>query len=130
MSEVVVYFDGVCGLCNHTVDLLLRLDRRGRLRFAPLQGETARRELGPEAGIDPQSFVVTHGGQRFERSAAVLETLRQLGGGYKLLLGLSVLPARWRDRMYNAVAARRYRWFGKRDTCRIPTAAERERFLP
>jgi predicted DCC family thiol-disulfide oxidoreductase YuxK len=125
----ILFFDGVCGLCNGLVDRLLRWDRRGALRFAPLQGETARRMLGADAAnlLDTVVLVDSRGTAR--RSEAILRAFGHLGGAWWLLGALRIVPRPVRDGLYGFVAVRRYRWFSKRDTCRLPAAAERERFL-
>lgn len=127
----VVFFDGVCGLCNGTVDWLLARDRRARLRFAPLQGETARRLLGelPEDALE-WTFLLRDGAGTHERSDAVLGALQHVGGPWSLIRVLRLVPRALRDAVYRFVARRRYRWFGRRDACRLPSTAERERFLP
>jgi predicted DCC family thiol-disulfide oxidoreductase YuxK len=126
----IVFFDGVCGLCNRFVDLLLRADRRGVLRFAPLQGETARRMLPPLEG-EPSAWTVVFLDERGVqvRSDAVLAIAARLGGAMGLLAWLRVVPRGLRDRTYRFVARHRYRWFGQREGCRVPSAADRERFL-
>ena len=125
----IVYFDGTCGLCNAWVDLLLRLDGGAKLLFAPLQGETSRNRLSPNPSLDTVVFQDGRGAAR--RSEAVLRILEALGGPWPILAALARrIPAHWRDGIYDGIAARRYRWFGRRDTCRVPTPEERERFLP
>ncbi len=127
----IVFFDGTCGLCNAWVDFLLRVDRKQRLRFAPLQGETARERLPirPRSGLETIALLDERG--IAERSEAVLRILEALGSPWRAPARLlRRMPLRWRDGFYDGVAARRYRWFGKRDACRVPAAAERERFLP
>jgi predicted DCC family thiol-disulfide oxidoreductase YuxK len=129
-SPSIVFFDGVCGLCNGFVDALLRLDRRRRLRFAPLQGETARGRLAAPYREGLGAVVLLDECGISERSEAVLRILSRLGQPWRTLACLGrVIPRRWRDRLYDAIAARRYRWFGQRDTCRVPTPQEREQFL-
>src|SRR5690349_493220 len=92
-GELVVFFDGVCNLCNGAVDLLLRLDRGERLRFAPLQGVTARRELGAQPPGPPASIVVRDGERTYVRSAAARRIGAALGGGWRLLAAMvAVLP--------------------------------------
>jgi predicted DCC family thiol-disulfide oxidoreductase YuxK len=126
----VVFFDGVCGLCNRSVDFILRHDGRGRFRFAPLQGEHAARELPPSDAASMNSLVLQRGGVLYRRSAAVVRILWGLGGFWKLLGGLLwLVPLPLRDLGYRAVSACRYRLWGKKETCRIPTADERSRFL-
>lgn len=132
-GKPILFFDGVCGLCNRFVDLMLKADSRGQFLYAPLQGETARRMLGPrdqaQAG-DPHSFVFLEKDKRYEQSSAVLLALRRLGGAWRLTGLLFVFPRPIRDFVYRIVARNRYRWFGRRDECRLPTPEERDRFLP
>ncbi|MXZ76439.1 MAG: DUF393 domain-containing protein [Gemmatimonadetes bacterium] len=146
----MLFFDGVCGLCNRFVDFMLRTDSQHRFRFAPLQGETARRLLGveDEAGDDepddptsrdsqagdlpsdePRSFIFLDTDGRFEQSDAVLHAMARLGGAWRLIAVLYVFPRPLRDCVYRTVARNRYRWFGRRDACRLPTPEERGRFL-
>lgn len=126
----VIFFDGVCGLCNAWVDFVLARDTRHRFRFGPLQGETAREwlKLPPDAALDSVTLVDTGG--TYRKSAAVSRILIGLGGLW-FLCGwlLWLIPRPLRDWGYDFVARRRYRWFGKKETCRLPTPAERERFV-
>ncbi len=127
----VLYFDGVCGLCNRSVDFILSRDRRGSIRFAPLQGETAKlRKNAVDTNISTVVWTDAHG-RDFLRSAAAVRVLWQLGGVW-LLIGwlLWLIPLPLRDLGYRIIAMNRYRLFGKKETCRLPTAAERARFLP
>jgi predicted DCC family thiol-disulfide oxidoreductase YuxK len=128
----VVLFDGDCNLCNGIVDRLLRLDRDATLRLAPLQSRAGQRLL-VDHGLDPgrrDTLVVIAGGRAHLRSDAALAVAAALPVPWSWLRALRVVPRRWRDRLYGAVARRRARWFGTRATCRVPTAAERARFLP
>lgn len=129
-GPTVLYFDGVCNLCNRLVDWLLRRDRTGRLRFAPLQGETAAAGLPPEVLASPPTVVLQRNGRLATRSTAAIEAVALLGGPWRAIALLKVVPRPLRDAAYDALAARRYAWFGRRDTCRLPDAAERDRFLP
>lgn len=127
----IVFFDGVCGLCDHTVKRLLRLDSRHTLRFAPLQGATAGQLLETADVKELKSLVVydQHGTARY--STAVVRILWHLGGLYRVLsYSLWLIPRPIRNLGYRFVAARRYRWFGKHDACRLPQPGEQERFLP
>jgi predicted DCC family thiol-disulfide oxidoreductase YuxK len=127
----ILFFDGACGLCNGWVDRFLRADRRGVLRFATLQGETARRLL-PPLPEDPSawSLVLLDRGRTRAESDAALEACRLVGGRYALLALARFVPRFLRRPLYRGVARRRYRWFGRRESCRVPTEAERGRFLP
>jgi predicted DCC family thiol-disulfide oxidoreductase YuxK len=131
MDHPVVFFDGVCNLCNRTIDFLVRHDRKRRFRFAPLQGETAKAMI-PEhvATGDYDSFVLVEDGRVSTRSTAALRLLAGLGGLWTLALGLLVVPAPLRDAVYRLIAQNRYRWFGKRSSCRLPTPEERQLFMP
>ncbi len=127
----IVFFDGVCGLCNATVDLLLRIDTRQIFLFAPLQGETARRALGvPPADASEWSILLLDERGLHQRSDAALEICRRLGWPWALLGLLRWVPRGLRDAGYRVIARNRYRWFGRHETCRVPTPEERERFLP
>lgn len=133
----IVFFDGYCNLCNGTVDFLIRHDRHRRLRFSSLQSPPGMRELGAAgsegtrdegAGI-PASVVLSYQGERYRESGAVLRSVSLLGGPWRLARVLLLIPAPLRDGVYRFVAARRYRWFGRRDACRVPSPEERDRFL-
>jgi predicted DCC family thiol-disulfide oxidoreductase YuxK len=126
----IVYFDGVCGLCNGSVDFLLRRDRAQVLCFTPLQGDIARERLGPQAQGDPDSFVLEDADGIWRRSDAALRIARHLGGAWRCLGVLRVIPRPVRDALYDFVARNRYRWFGRKETCRLPAPDERSRFLP
>ena len=127
----VVFFDGICGLCNRFVDFVLSRDRRGAIRFAPLQGETARRGASSETRSFDTIVWVDSSHRKFVRSAAAVRVLWRLGGVWSLIGWLLwLVPRPLRDVGYRLVAANRYRWFGKKDACRLPSPAESERFLP
>lgn len=131
----VIYFDGVCGLCNRFVQFVLRYDREHLFRFAPLQGESFRRDAeASKHPVQSDSLVVVWNageGRRetFQRGKAVLQVLRQLPGCRRLAALLGLLPLSWLDRLYELVAAHRYRFFGKTAICRKPTGEEKRYFL-
>ncbi len=135
-DQPLVLYDGVCGLCNRTVRFVLRRDKRGVFRFAPLQSDLGQ-ELLQRHGRDPRElqtiYVVLERGTSAEhllnRSAAAQEICRRLGGIWRLCAVFNVLPRSWRDALYDFVARRRYRWFGKYESCPLPRPEERERFL-
>jgi predicted DCC family thiol-disulfide oxidoreductase YuxK len=133
----IVFYDGVCGLCNRLVRFLLRRDRHARLRFAPLQGPLARTELGRH-GYDPSDldtvYVIADRHTPSERvlakSPAIFHALDSLGGGWRVLARAgSFVPVALADAVYDAVAARRYRTFGKLESCPIPPPEWRARFI-
>lgn len=128
----VVFYDGVCGLCDRLVQFLLRRDHAGRLRFAALQGPFAQATLTAR-GRDPSRldtvYVLTSDGRLLERGRAVLFVLGELGGGWRLVRAFSILPTFVLDVAYALVARTRLRLFGKLDTCRLPSPSERARFV-
>jgi predicted DCC family thiol-disulfide oxidoreductase YuxK len=133
----ILLYDGRCALSDRWIRLLARADRRGVLRFAPLDGETAAPIVArrPQiAAVDSLVFVAPDaaGGEKVAlRSAAVVEALRAVGGAWRLAAALlALVPRPLRDRAYDFVAARRRRWFGEIAECPLPPPAERRRFLP
>ncbi len=127
----IIYFDGICGLCSRAVDFVIRRDHRRQFRFAPLQGETARRQLNIQPGETLTTIILTDECGRYVQSDAVWRVLDRLGGRWRLAGGcLRLVPVPLRNVAYRYIANRRYRWFGKRTACRLPTSAEREQFLP
>jgi predicted DCC family thiol-disulfide oxidoreductase YuxK len=127
----IVFFDGECVLCNSAVDFILRADKDETFLFAPLQGRTAERVLGP-LGADPGTWSIMLFDEDgvHDQSDAALRICRRLGGGWQLLSLAKVLPRGLRDTAYRWIARNRYRWFGRHDTCRVPSPSERARFLP
>ena len=132
VEHPIVFYDGDCALCDRFVRWMLRRDRRQhRYRFAPLQGETARRMIRVDAG-DPGEWsvvLVDHAGEH-RRSTATLRAIAGLGGVWRAAGLLLLLPAALRDRLYRLVARNRYRWFGRAPACALPSPDERGRFLP
>jgi predicted DCC family thiol-disulfide oxidoreductase YuxK len=133
----LLLYDGFCALCDGTVKFLLRIDRRGALRYAPLAGETAAAIAArrPEIRqVDSVALVSADddGGERVAlRSAAVVGALRAVGGGWRLAAALlALVPRPLRDWGYDFVARRRKRWFGELEACPLPPPAARSRFLP
>lgn len=131
MTHPVVLFDGVCNLCNGSVQFILKRDPQARFRFASLQSE-AGRSLLVEHGLDPDalsSVVVIEDGRVWQESSAALRIARHLPGAWKLLRVFIVIPRPLRDAVYRLIARNRYRWFGKSETCWLPTPELKGRFL-
>lgn len=129
-DEPLWLFDGVCNLCSGSVRAVLAIDRKGLIRFTPIQSAYGR-QLALAHGVDPDqptSFLFLDGGRALEKSAAILALLRRLGPPWSWLAVLGVLPGSWLDRAYDWLAANRYRLLGKRATCMLPTPAQRARF--
>src|SRR5437773_11612434 len=130
-AHAVILFDGVCNFCNRSVNFVIKRDKRGYFRFAPWQ-ERKGAEIAHRHGIDPEqrdTFVLIENGRAYRKSGAALRVVRRLGGMYTLAFGLVAIPPFVRDFAYDWFARRRYRWFGKRDECMVPTPEVRERFL-
>ena len=127
----VVVFDGVCNLCNRAVQFILDHDRRGALLLTANQSEAGQRLLaGRTSGASPEDTIfLVDNGRIHERSTAALRIARALGFPWSLLYAFVIVPRPLRDLAYKWIARNRYRWFGKRESCRLPRAGEAERFL-
>jgi predicted DCC family thiol-disulfide oxidoreductase YuxK len=131
-GKTILLFDGVCHVCNASVAFLLRHDRKGRMYFAPYQSETGR-ALSAAYGLsssDLNSVAVIHNEVCYTKTAAVVQALKLLGSGWVVpafLMGL--VPTVVSNAVYDWVARNRYKWFGQKEACMIPTPAQRKRFL-
>ena len=131
-SRFLVLYDGECGLCDRTVQWLLKRDRKNVLRYAPLGGETAKRFVKQQGPVDTLVLVEELQGQAllFRRSRAMFRILSQLGGIWRVVAWLRFLPQFFTDAGYRLIAHYRIAWFGRIDACRVPDASVRDRFLP
>lgn len=131
MSNHIVFFDGVCNLCNWSVDFILSRDTRGVFQFASLQSEAAQQLLNDHQANtrEMRTIVLLKDEILYYRSNAALEIVRDLRYPWPLLYVFKLVPGFLRDAVYRLISRNRYRWFGKRNTCRIPTSEERARFL-
>ncbi len=131
VNQPVILFDGVCNFCSFWVNFAIKRDRKKKLKFAPLQGEAANKLL-PQHNINPSSLssvVFIDHGKAWTQSSAAIRICKHLDGGWKLFYGLIIIPKFIRDFIYNIVARNRYKWFGKKESCMVPTPELRERFL-
>jgi predicted DCC family thiol-disulfide oxidoreductase YuxK len=129
--NLIVLFDGLCNLCCAAVDFIIAHDRRERIHFCPLQSEAAHQLLAkgqPYQG-STGAIVFIENGRSCSGSTAWFLIAKYLDGWWPLLYVLLAVPRRIRDLAYNLIANNRYKWFGKRDTCRVPTEDTRRRFL-
>ncbi|HIB47827.1 MAG TPA: thiol-disulfide oxidoreductase DCC family protein [Flavobacteriaceae bacterium] len=127
----IILFDGVCNLCNSSVTFVIKRDTNDVFRFAALQ-EAPGQALIKKHGIDPaetDSIILVSGDKAYTKSTAALKIARQLGGGYPLLYAFMIVPKFIRNWMYDYVAKNRYRWYGKKESCMIPTPELRSKFL-
>jgi predicted DCC family thiol-disulfide oxidoreductase YuxK len=132
MAASVIVFDGVCMLCSRWVDFVLRRDPHGRYKFAAMQTASGRALL-IEHGIDPDdplSFLLLEDNKGYTDTDAIVRILRSFGPGCKFIaLLVSIVPRFVRDPLYRWIARNRYRMFGQRAACRVPTADIADRFL-
>jgi predicted DCC family thiol-disulfide oxidoreductase YuxK len=130
-GKAIVLFDGVCNFCNGTVNFIIRRDRENRFRFAALQSEAGQELLRQydlnAPGID--SVILIENGKAFTHSTAALKIARHLGGSWQIFSVFQFVPQRVRDFFYRLFARNRYRLFGKRDVCMMPTPEIKARFL-
>jgi predicted DCC family thiol-disulfide oxidoreductase YuxK len=129
-SKSIVLFDGVCNVCNDAVNFIIDRDPRKRFQFASLQSEVGQR-LRQEysLGTDLETMALIEGRRAYVRSSAALQVVRRLAGLWPLLYVAILVPTFIRDAAYRYFAHHRYRWFGKREACRVPTPEIRARFL-
>ena len=139
----LVLFDGVCNFCDASVNFVIEHDKKGYFRFAPLQSEAGREtaerygfanavDSGPYGNgqlIPIDSVILVEDGAVYTHSTAALRIVRRLGAPWRWLYGLIIIPARIRDYVYKLFARYRYRFFGKKDVCMMPTPEVRQRFL-
>ncbi|MFF2445831.1 thiol-disulfide oxidoreductase DCC family protein [Neobacillus sp. NPDC058068] len=128
--ERIILFDGVCNLCNSSVQFILKRDPNGTFKFASLQGEAGQsllKKYGLNTNIN--SFVLLENGEIHLKSTAALRICRKLTGAWRLLAVFLIIPRSIRDLFYGIIAKNRYRWFGKKDSCMLPKPEWKSRFL-
>ncbi|WP_113653872.1 thiol-disulfide oxidoreductase DCC family protein [Pedobacter namyangjuensis] len=129
--QPVIFFDGVCNLCNAAVQFTIERDKNNLFRFASLQSDYATEKLAP-FNIEPakgDSFILLENGKIHQRSTAALRVAKKLNGLWPLLYGFIIVPRFIRDAVYNYIAKNRYKWYGKQESCWVPTPALKEKFL-
>ena len=130
-EKPVILFDGVCNLCNGSVQFILKRDKKNKFRFGSLQGNYGQqmmKKLQMPSG-DMYSFILQENEKVYTRSTAALRVLKLLGGKWKLFYSFIVIPKFVRDGVYRFIAQNRYRWFGKKEECWIPDPKWNDRFL-
>lgn len=131
-EKAIILFDGVCNLCNSAVQLVIRNDPKAYFHFASLQSEAGAALLTqyhiPAKAI-PESLVLIEQGKVYQYSAAALRIARKLKGIYPALYPFILLPGFIRDAVYKFIARNRYKWWGKQDSCWLPTPELKTRFL-
>lgn len=129
MNKKIIFFDGVCNLCNGLVDWLIVHDNQKLFNYASLQGKTAKELLPLNVINDLNTVVFFENGKVFYRSEAILRLFSYLPYPWKILSFFIILPTFFSNALYNLVAVNRYRLFGKKTTCRLPTLEEKTFFL-
>lgn len=130
-EQPVILFDGICNFCNGAVNFVIKRDRKARIHFAPLQSATGRKLL-EQYNLpvdDMQSFIFIEHGKAYDRSTAALRVCRYLKGLWPLCYGAIIVPRFIRDGIYKWIARNRYKWFGQKQECMVPTPDVKARFL-
>jgi predicted DCC family thiol-disulfide oxidoreductase YuxK len=125
----IVFFDGVCNLCNSSVDFVIARDKAHKFRFSSLQSEYAKKTLNLQNETDFGSFILYKDNKTYQKSTAALMVAKELDYPIKLIYAFIIIPEPIRNFIYSIIAKNRYRWFGKKETCRLPTPQERALFI-
>ena len=130
-NKLIILFDGVCNLCNSSVQFIIKKDQKKQFLFTSLQSDAARDILLQfqlkNSEID--SILLIENGEVYQKSDAILKIVKRLNGIWKMSYGFIIIPKFIRDYVYMLIAKNRYRWFGKREVCMIPTKELQMRFL-
>lgn len=129
MEKGIVLFDGVCNFCDSSVQFIMKRDVHKHFQFASIQSEIGQQLIQKYNLQQLDSLVVIENGYAYTKSNAALEIAKHFRGGWKLVLLVKIFPTFLRDAAYDIFARNRYKWFGQKEVCRIPTKEERERFL-
>ncbi len=131
-GKKVILFDGVCNLCNSAINLIIQRDKKRVFLYASLQSSIGK-QLAAERRIDLSKvdsiLLIEPGNAYYQKSSAALHIAKQLSGGYPILAAFLIIPTAIRDVIYDIIARNRYRWFGKKEHCMIPTPELKALFL-
>lgn len=130
-NKSIILFDGVCNLCNNSIIFIIKRDPKDTFRFAPLQ-EGKGAELIAKHNIDTSrtdSIILIENGKVYVKSTAALRVARKLKGAWPLLYGFIIIPTFIRNWVYDFIARNRYKWYGKKESCMIPTPELKAKFL-
>jgi len=131
LDKPVIFFDGVCNLCNASVQFIIKKDSKKNFMFSSLQSDAGQAILlqNKLENLDFDTIILLEDGIIYDKSTAILKILRKLSGLYKLGYLFIAVPKFIRDFVYKIISKNRYKWFGKRDSCMIPTEELKLRFL-
>jgi len=131
LNQPLLFFDGICNLCNNSVATIIKKDRHQKIKFASIQSDAAKEILlqFDNYNSDIDSIILLNKNQLYYKSSAILRVCIILGGVYFFLIIFWLIPKPIRDWMYDLVAKNRYRWFGKRKSCMLPSVKLENRFL-
>ena len=131
MDQPIILFDGVCNLCNSAVQFIIRHDKKNIFMFTSLQSEVGQKLLAQyNLPLDElNSFILIENNKAYTRSTGALKVAKKLNGIFPMLYSFIIIPKIFRDSIYDLVARNRYKWFGKKDECMIPTPQLKARFL-
>ncbi|CDQ38156.1 MULTISPECIES: thiol-disulfide oxidoreductase DCC family protein [Virgibacillus] len=129
MSKIIL-FDGVCNFCDQSVQFILKRDKQEQFNFASIQGDAGQELLKiNHVPTDINSFILIDGHHTYFKSTAALKICKELKGAWKLLYGFIIVPRPIRDFLYGIIANHRYKWFGHKQSCTLPSPETRKRFL-
>lgn len=131
MENPILLFDGVCNFCDSTINFVIERDKKNLFKYASLQSEPGQ-ELLKKHGLpteDFDSFVYIENGKAFTKSSAALKVAQNMTGLWPLFYGFMIVPKFLRDAVYTTIAKNRYKWFGKKDECALPSPEVRAKFL-
>ncbi len=130
-TSKIILFDGVCNLCNSSVQFIIKRDKKKQFRFASLQGNFGQEflKMHKMPAENFNTLILFENDNIYTRSTGALRMLKHLGGGWNLLYGFIIFPKFIRDGVYNWISKNRYKWFGKKEECMIPTKDLKERFI-
>jgi predicted DCC family thiol-disulfide oxidoreductase YuxK len=130
-NKGIILFDGVCNFCNSTINLVMKHDKKNYFLFAPLQSGIGQELLKKHNinSVDTDSIILVENNKAYIKSTAALRIAKKMGRLYPLLYGMIVIPPFLRNLVYDYVAKNRYKWFGKKDSCMVPTKEMRDKFI-
>lgn len=129
--HLIIFFDGICYLCNSIVNFLIKIDSKDKLRFSPIQSKFSHKNfLTSYPELEHYDSILLQKNQKvFVKSDAVIEIIKELRWYWRIFLVGKIIPRKLRDMIYDYVAENRYGWFGKKDECMIPTDEVKSRFF-